>query len=154
MCHEPLNPDRECLQHPFAPSQSSFRPDNHSSDFYYHRSVLPVLEFHLFISLFLADLALCCCTLAFSSLGEWGLLAGCRALASYRGGFSCCRAWVLGLAGSVVVVHGPYFSTACGILVPRPRTELMSSALGGGFLTTGLPGKSLEFLCNHTLCTV
>ena len=37
---------------------------------------------------------------------------------------------------------------ACGILVPRPGTELVSPALEGGILTTGPPGKS----CNQFLC--
>ena len=35
-------------------------------------------------------------------------------------------------------------SVACGILVPRPGIELMSSALAGGFLTTGPLGKPSE----------
>ena len=32
-------------------------------------------KFYLFIYLFLAVLGLCCCTRAFSSCGEWGLLS-------------------------------------------------------------------------------
>ena len=39
--------------------------------------------------------------------------------------------WVL------VVAHGLGFSTACGILVPWPEIEPISSALQGRFLTTG-----------------
>ena len=35
---------------------------------------------------------------------------------------------------------------ACGILVPCPRIDPISPALEGGFLTTGPPGRSLEFL--------
>ena len=35
-----------------------------------------------------------------------------------------------------------YGHKACGILVPRPGLKLASSALEGGFLTTGSPGKS------------
>ena len=31
---------------------------------------------------------------------------------------------------------------ACGILAPQPGLELVPPALEGGFLTTGLPGKS------------
>ena len=34
-------------------------------------------------------------------------------------------------------------SAVCGILVPRPGTELLSPELEGRFLTTGPPGKSL-----------
>ena len=35
---------------------------------------------------------------------------------------------------------------ACGILVPQPGVEPASSALEGGFLTTGQQGKSLGLL--------
>ena len=44
---------------------------------------------------------------------------------------------VLGL--SSCGVHGLSCPAACGILVPRPRIELVPSALAGGFLTTGPP---------------
>ena len=33
----------------------------------------------------------------FSSCSEQGLLSGCGAQVSHCGGFSCCRAWALGL---------------------------------------------------------
>ena len=46
--------------------------------------------------LLLVVLALRCCTWAFSSCGEWGLISSCSALASHCGGFSCCRAQALG----------------------------------------------------------
>ena len=49
---------------------------------------------------------------------------------------------------SLVVVHGLSWSIACGILVPRPRIEPASPALQGGFLTTGLPGKSPQYVFN------
>ena len=35
---------------------------------------------------------------------------------------------------------------ACGILVPRPKIEPIPPAVEGGFLTTGPPRGSLEFL--------
>ena len=38
---------------------------------------------------------------------------------------------------------------ACEILVPPPGMELTTPALGGGFLTTGLPEKSPNFLINR-----
>ena len=38
---------------------------------------------------------------------------------------------------SVVVEHGLSCSTMCGILVPQPGIKPSSSALEGGFLTTG-----------------
>ena len=67
----------------------------------------------------------------FSSWGEWGLLSG----------FSCCRAGALGAQASVVEAHGLSCPTACGVLVPRPGIEPMSSALAGGCLTTGPQGS-------------
>ena len=45
---------------------------------------------------------------------------------------------------SVVVALRLSCSAACGILVPRPRLEPTSPALQGGFLITGLLGKSSE----------
>ena len=42
----------------------------------------------------------------------------------------------------------------CGILVPQPRIKPMSPALEGGFLTTGLPGKSKIYALNSNfLCS-
>ena len=51
-------------------------------------------------------------------------------------GLSSCEAWAQ-------LERGLSCSVACGILVLPPRTEPTSSALHGGFLTTGPPGKSL-----------
>ena len=48
----------------------------------------------------------------------------------------------MGCTGSVVAVSGLSHSTVCGILVTQPEMEPISLALQGGFLTTGLPGKS------------
>ena len=50
---------------------------------------------------------------------------------------------LLGTWASVVVAHGLCCCRAYGILVPRPGTELMSPALAGEFLTTGLPWKPM-----------
>ena len=48
---------------------------------------------------------------------------------------------------SLVVVHGlSSCPTDCGILVPWPGIRPASPALEDGFLTTGLPGKSLIFV--------
>ena len=58
----------------------------------------------ILVYIFLAVLGLCCCTWAFSSCSQWGLLSSCsqRGLlsscntrASHCGGFSHCRAQVL-----------------------------------------------------------
>ena len=44
--------------------------------------------------------------------------------------------------GSVVAARGLGCPLTCGILVPGPGIELMSSAFQGGFLTTGPTGRS------------
>ena len=98
---------------------------------------------------------------------HWVFLAALRlSLAAARAGYSPvmvhglliavasrCRArslglWASGIAAqrSVVAVRQLNCSVACGILVPQPRIGVESSALQGGFLTTGPPGKS------HILC--
>ena len=53
------------------------------------KAISLLLLFYLFI---LAALDLCCCTWAFSSCGERGLLSSRSASASPCGGFSCCGA--------------------------------------------------------------
>ena len=60
----------------------------------------------LFIYLFLAALGLCCCTWAFSSCGERGLLFLVGYSSLWCAGFSCWRAWALGTRASVVVARG------------------------------------------------
>ena len=91
-------------------------------------------------------LGLCCCTRAFSSCNEQGLLSSCVAclliLVTSRGaqalghtGFSSFNSWALEHRLGRPVAHG--------ILTLRPRTEPMSPALAGELLTTGPPGKSL-----------
>ena len=45
--------------------------------------------------------------------------------------------------GPGVTACRPHCPAACGILVPSPGIEPASSALQGGVLTTGPPGKSL-----------
>ena len=77
----------------------------------------------------------------------------CGARALGHVGFSSCSTWAQALivyrlqsAGSVAVVHGLSWPMAMWDL-PRPRIELVSPSLQGGFLTTGPPGKSLIALC-------
>ena len=67
-----------------------------------------------FIYLFLAALGLRCCTQAFSSCGEQGLLFVAARGLHHRGGFSCCGAWALGARVSVVVARG---LSSCGTRV-------------------------------------
>ena len=81
-----------------------------------------------------------------SSCGMWapectGSVVGARWLSS-------CGVRALERVGSVVVACGLSCPVACGILVPRPGIEPTSSALGGGFLTTGPTGKSQYFTKN------
>ena len=54
----------------------------------------------------MAALGLRCCTRAFSSCSERGVILGCGAWASRWGGFSCCGALALGVRASVVVARG------------------------------------------------
>ena len=106
----------------------------------------------------MAALGLHCCTWAFSR-DEWGLLC-CGVWASHCSGFSCCRAWALGVQASVVVAHGLSRSgsrapecrlSSCGARaqllhgmwdLPGPGLEPVSPTLAGGFLTPAPPGKS------------
>ena len=120
-----------------------FRSDNFSSR-----------RFFTLINLFLAVLGLCCCMCASSSCRELRLLYGCGAWASYSRGFSCC-------SGAWSPEHMNFSSCSSralaqqfwhmGFLAPqhvgssRPGIKPMSSALVGGFLTTGPPGKSKIF---------
>ena len=47
--------------------------------------------------------------------------------------------------GSVVAARRHSCPVAFGILVPRPGIKPVPPALEGGFLTTGPPGKSLDY---------
>ena len=60
--------------------------------------------FKLFI--FLVVLGLYCCTRAFSSYGERGLLSSYGVQASHRGGFSCSGAWAQQLQHADLVALG------------------------------------------------
>ena len=92
-----------------------------------------------------------CCTWAFSSCGEWGLLfvAVCGLLIAVAS--LCFRAWALGTRASVVVARRLSSCDAWAQLLrdmwdlPGPGHEPVSSALTGGFLTTAPPGKSPFF---------
>ena len=100
--------------------------------------------FFRFLNLFLVMLDLCCCAGVFATCGEWGLVSSCSGWASHCSGFSCCRAWVLGLdlssCGTVVqglaVQHMESYQTRGQMCVP---------VLAVGFLTMGPPGKSFKF---------
>ena len=59
--------------------------------------------------------------------------------------FDCARC-LLRPELSLVVVRGLGCPLACGILVPQPGVIPMSLASRGGFLATGPPGKSHQWL--------
>ena len=60
--------------------------------------------------------------------------------------FDCARC-LLRPELSLVVVRGLGCPLACGILVPQLGVIPMSLASRGGFLATGPPGKSHQWLC-------
>ena len=109
-------------------------------------SCLLILFLKNFLYLFLAALGLRCCTWAFSSCGERGLLfvavrgllIAVASLVAEHG----LQAHGLQSSGSVVVVHGPSCSASTWDL-PEPRLEPVLPALAGGFLITAPPGKPL-----------
>ena len=57
-------------------------------------------------------------------------------------GPSCCCAWTPEHTGLVAAALGLNYPEAHGILVPQLQIEPVSPVLPGGFLATGLPGKS------------
>ena len=99
-----------------------------------------------------------------------GATLHCHVQASHYGGFSCCwppalwcadisscgaRASVVAIpalqnTGSIVVVHGFHWSTACGN-PPRLGIEPMFPALVGRLITTEPPGKPPSLLCITSL---
>ena len=117
------------------------------------------LIFFFIFYLFLAVLGLCCCTWAFSSCGEWGLLfiAVCGLLIVVASLVAEHGLQVRGLQqlqhlGSVAAALGPQSMRASAVVahrlsscgaqaqlllgmwnLPRPGIEPMSPALAGGF---------------------
>ena len=114
--------------------------------------------------LFLAELGLCCCSQAFSSCREQGLLFSSLQCV----GFSLC--WLLcsllehGLQARGLQQLWRMGFSSCGAQaqllrgmwdLPRPGLEPVSPALAGGFLTTAPPGKPLLLpsLCLCLICS-
>ena len=74
--------------------------------------------FKFLFYLFLAALGLHCCMRV--SLVQWvGDTLAWDAQASYRDGFSWCRAQALGTQASVVLAHSLSCSTACGLFLEQ-----------------------------------
>ena len=113
--------------------------------------------------LFTCALGLVCCTNASSSCREWELLSKCGARDSHCSGslllqstgskcmdFTSCGSraldCLLSSCGSVVVVCGLSFPTACEIFSDQGLNPC--PCFGGRFFTTELPGKpSGHFSC-------
>ena len=76
----------------------------------------------------------------------WVLVAARGISVLACGLLSSCGVQAPECVGSVAAARGLSCPVACGILVPRPGIEPMSSALESRFLTTGPPRKSLELL--------
>ena len=62
----------------------------------------------------------------FSTCGQQGLLCSCGVWAFHCGGFSCCRAWALGMQASVAVAHG---ISSCGSWALEHRFSTCSHRL-------------------------
>ena len=73
--------------------------------------------FILFIYFWLCWVFVAARRLSLVAVSGAALCSGERA--SHCGGFSCCRAWALGLRASVVVARGLSCSTACGIFLDQ-----------------------------------
>ena len=98
----------------------------------------------------------------FFSFDEQQLLSSCGAQASHCGGFSCCRAWVLGHTmynsfSSQVLEHrlnscGAWGScfVACGIF--SDQGSKLSSALAGRFCITAAVAAAKSLQSCPTLC--
>ena len=133
--------------------------DYYTNYYYYYlnKFIYFIILFYYFI--FLAALGLHCCAWAFLWLRGAGATLRCNVRASRCSGFSCCRAWALGVQPSVVVAHrlsncgswalecrlsscGAWAQLLCGMWdLPGPGIKPVSPALAGGFLTTAPPGK-------------
>ena len=101
--------------------------------------------------MFLAALGLHCFTWAFSSCSKGGPLSSYRVQASHCRGFLC---WSMGSTALRFSSCGPWAQLLLGMWnLPEPGIEPLSSALAGGFLTTGPPGKpSVSVLPGVLLC--
>ena len=81
-----------------------------------------------------------------------GATLPCGAWASYSSGFSCCRAWALGMWALVGVARGlsscgTQAQVLCGMWdLPGTGLEPVYPALAGRFLTAVPPGKPLFVL--------
>ena len=94
----------------------------------------------------MTELGLRCCTGIFSGCGEQEILPSFE-------GFSLPWLLLFQSLGSRVQAS---VVVATGLVAPRkvwnlpgPGMEPMFSALAGGFLAAGLPGKSVSFICSR-----
>lgn len=86
----------------------------------------------------MAVLGVRCCTWAFSSCGEWGLVSSC-------GAWTSCVVSMRSKAWASVAVAGGLSSWGAhlmdGIFLARDQTHI--PCVAGGFFTTVSPGKRL-----------
>ena len=91
---------------------------------------------------------------SFSSCRKQRLLSSCGVQASHWGGFSCCRAWALGLHSCSFWALAHRLSSCSARVqllpgmwnLPGPGIEPASPTLARGFFSTEPPGKSREDL--------
>ena len=77
-------------------------------------------------------------------LQQAGATLRCRAHASHCHGFSCCGAQALRRRFSSCGTQAQLLHSTWNL--PRPGIKPMSPALASGFLPTGPPGKSSDFI--------
>ena len=115
---------------------------------------LPQFSFKISFCIFFGC-AECCWLWLFLQLRQVGATLRWGAWASQCSGFSCCRApalWHEGFSGQWALQHRFSSYGARALLpqvmgdFPRPGIQPLFPALTGGLLTTGQPGRSLNFL--------
>ena len=77
----------------------------------------------------------------FLQLWQAGATLRCSVQASHCGGFSCCRAWALGMRASVVVAHG---LSSCGSWALECRLSSCGTRAQLLLSMWNLPGPGLE----------
>ena len=110
----------------------------------------PPFVFWVFVGFFfsfLVVLHLRCCTWAFSSCGERGLLSSLGAQTTRCSDFSHCRTQDLGTQTSAAAAHQPHCSSACGILLHQGSNPCPLHP-PSGFPYTVSPEKSHSHLVN------
>ena len=129
-----VSPFKNPLVHPYLQLQ----PPVYCNLFPFHVCVSFVLQRELWVPFSLIDFFFLCKFYLFGCVGsQW----------QHEGPLlHHVRSFVPASPGSLVAARGLSCFTACGTLVLLSRIEPLSSALQGRYLTSGPPGKSLDFL--------